>query len=503
MTVWKPLARQALLASILCLFAACESDPPTDPTDTSPPPTDTAVVDTNTTTCGDGQCDANEDLESCPADCLAKPLECVQEVSCDIEPPDCAAPLIAVAKGECWGCGHPKTCTCSDTEPVVCDMMEPNCDEGMELASVGGCFECVNPITCTSSPVTPPPTNKCVEGITCLAAPPTCEAPLIPVAYEDCFGCGYADTCSCSDGTTLTCKMMEPECDKGFAMAIQDGCYECVDPMSCKASKTPPPADPIDTCVADAGCLLTQFTASVASTDDCFCPGCPSLAVNQPTHNARQAAWVEHCSQWAKDQPCPVADCAPGSAICDNNQCIATDDPPPAQCDTNVACDGPKPLCKAPLIPVNKDGCWGCGHPESCTCSDGPATCFMAPPDCAPGLELATIDGCYQCVNPISCVPSDAPPPGDDCSLDVECTITKYKTLVTSVDDCFCPMCNVWPVTKTEHTARQQAWNTICAPWEQQNPCPLPKCANPGTPACENGTCIKIPPPGDTMPDMP
>jgi len=334
-------------------------------------------------------------------------------------------------------------------------------------------------------------------------APPICEEPLIPVAYEDCFGCGYPATCSCDDGSELTCKAMEPDCQNGTTMAIQDGCYACVDPMTCKVVDTPPPPpEPVDTCKDDADCIFTQFKTLITSTDECYCPyaeGCPALPVNKATHDARQAAFQEHCSEWYKDAKCTEPDCALPPIACENSQCVAAPDPPPSQCDTNVFCDGPVPDCAAPLIPVNKDGCWGCGHPDTCTCSNGPATCFMNPPVCDEGMEMATIDGCFQCVNPITCQPTTKPPePAGECVADSGCTITKYKQLVATVADCFCPMCQNWPVTVAEHTARKNAWDNTCTAWEQQNPCPSPKCANPGTPACDNGTCIKIPPP-----DMP
>lgn len=583
MNAWMKSTRWLALAATLCLFTACEgeTDPPTDPADTNPPPTDTVTPDTTEPFCGNGLCDPDETSTSCPEDCVDPPSECDINVDCDGPVPDCAAPLIPVNKAGCWGCGHPDTCTCSDGQPTLCDMVEPVCDEGWEMATVGGCFECVNPTTCAPKNVQPPPPNECMEGANCLMAPPFCEEPLIPVAFEDCFGYGYPTTCSCDDGIELSCKAMEPNCEKGTTMAIQDGCYACVDPMTCKTIDIPPPPpEPADTCKADADCTFTKFESLVTNTDECFCAMCPNWPVNKPTHAARAAAWEQHCNQWSMDKPCPMPSCAdPGPIACENSQCVAASDPPPSQCDTNVFCDGPVPDCKAPLIPVNKDGCWGCGHPDTCTCSDGPASCLMIPPVCAEGMELATIDGCYQCVNPITCEPQETPPPTpnecaenvlcksmppeckaplipveykscwgcgypetcscddgdplvckmakpactqdtvltiqngcykcvdpmtckettspptDECQLASECTITKYEMLVTQVSECFCPMCPWWPVTQYENIARKNAWNTICTAWEQQNPCPMPKCPDPGTPACDQGSCIKIPPP--------
>jgi hypothetical protein len=552
MTSWMKCTCWLALVSVVCLFTACEgeTDPPADPTDTVTP------------------------------DTTPPPTACSQEVLCDAEPHACTEPLISVAKNGCWACGYPETCTCSDGEPALCDIDPPQCDEGWELATTGGCYACVDPTTCAAQDVQPPP-SECVEGVTCLMAPPLCEAPLIPVAFEECWGCGYAETCSCDDGSELSCKAMEPNCENGTTMAIQDGCYACVDPMTCKTVDIPPPPpEPVDTCKANDDCIFTSYESLVTNTEQCFCPMCDEWPVNKPTHDNRKAAWYEHCEAWALDKPCPTPSCVdPGPIVCENSQCIAAPDPPPSQCDTDVVCDGPTPDCKAPLIPVNKNGCWGCGHPDTCTCSDGPADCLVIPPNCEEGLELATIDGCYLCVNSFTCEPVEEPPPpfnecaenvlcksmppecapplipveynncwgcgypdtcscddGDllmckmaepactqdtvlaiqngcyqcvdpmtckettppptaECQLDSECTITKYEMLVTQVSECFCPMCEHWPVTQYENIARKNAWNAICTAWEQQNPCPMPKCADPGTPACEQGSCIKIPPP--------
>jgi hypothetical protein len=84
----------------------------------------------------------------------------------------------------------------------------------------------------------------------------------------------------------------------------------------------------------------------------------------------------------------------------------------------------------------------------------------------------------------------DGGTPNNVCEADDECVATKYEILVTSVNDCFCPMCPEFPATAAEAAARKAAWTEICTAWEAESPCPSPKCANPGTPSCEEGQCV-------------
>ena len=95
------------------------------------------------------------------------------------------------------------------------------------------------------------------------------------------------------------------------------------------------------------------------------------------------------------------------------DECVRRDSPAldaaeePPGCPTDgVACMMAQPECPEGLTPVELDGCWGCGYPETCSCSDGsPTLCDMLPPTCADGEILAEQGGCYVCVDPMTCAP--------------------------------------------------------------------------------------------------
>ena len=249
------------------------------------------------------------------ADMAPPSEECSFDVDCTDEPTECAAPLVALNKGGCWGCGYPITCTCSDGTNATCNSQIPVCNEGQELAVQEGCYACVDPINCVGQEVEPyeqctgneqcavsvyeslvtgeadcyclgcpsyPMTKarhdsregawkewcaawsesagctvtgcaemdepSCADGICaaaviepaqCLANPPcdteapTCPEPLVPLQKGDCWGCGMVDTCSCSDGSDLTCETEPPACQSGVELAVIEGCETCVDPVTC------------------------------------------------------------------------------------------------------------------------------------------------------------------------------------------------------------------------------------------------------------------------------
>jgi eight-cysteine-cluster-containing protein len=81
------------------------------------------------------------------------------------------------------------------------------------------------------------PVGCSTAGVTCMMAPPVCPEGLTPVELNDCWGCGYPDTCSCSDGSPNVCDMVPPTCAEGTILAEQGGCFVCVDPMTCAPPK--------------------------------------------------------------------------------------------------------------------------------------------------------------------------------------------------------------------------------------------------------------------------
>jgi hypothetical protein len=204
--------------------------------------------------------------------------------------------------------------------------------------------------------------------------------------------------------------MSEPVCPPLLEMAIQDGCYECVDPISCQGKPIlpPDPPEPGDECEADEECTITQYKGLIPSIDACYCPLCPKKSVSLADHLAYEASWMMLCGEWADDQPCPSAACDEPPAVgCEEGFCVILEVigiPEPASCPQDVFCDSDPPKCGAVLTLTEKDGCWACAFPETCTCADGtPLMCLMPEPDCDSDLELVIQKGCHACVDPITC----------------------------------------------------------------------------------------------------
>jgi len=76
----------------------------------------------------------------------------------------------------------------------------------------------------------------------CDMIPPVdCEGSTILAIQSGCWHCVDPLTCKetdrdahCDDGTIPTCKMPAPECSKSEILAYQNNCYSCVDPVTCK-----------------------------------------------------------------------------------------------------------------------------------------------------------------------------------------------------------------------------------------------------------------------------
>jgi hypothetical protein len=340
--------------------------------------------------------------------------------------------------------------------------------------------------------------NPCAADVLCKALPPECAAPLVPVALDDCWGCGYPETCSCDDGKPALCDMVPPECGPDTILATQGGCYSCVNPFTCAPLKPPS-----DTCGSDDECVLTAYDTLVESVDDCFCPMCPNWSVSKAEHQARKDAWNQVCADWEKENPCPSPKCAaPGDPICVQGQCEIA----PSSCEEGITCFGLPLDCKAPFVSVAKDQCWACGYPETCSCSIAETpTCKMMTPNCPPGSELA-VQGdanfsCWACVDPYTCL--EVKDPGPECNEKGECTLTNKDPSVSvqSQDDCYCPMCPTWAVTTDKATQLNADWNTHCKAWADKEPCLPPPCPPPqGDAQCVDGFCAM---PDDKQPPAP
>jgi hypothetical protein len=256
--------------------------------------------------------------------------------------------------------------------------------------------------------------------------------------------------------------------------------------MTCHPKDNPPG----DSCKADGDCIISMYESLVTSVDDCFCPMCDFWAMSESEHTKRKTAWIDLCSAWSDNKPCPMPKCKdPGEAICEEGQCIK-EEVVVSDCAKDVTCKKMTPPCEAPLVPVSDGkGCWGgCGYPETCSCDDGqPNVCDMEPPACTDGTILAEQGGCYECVDPMTC----KAPVEDECTKDGDCFVSKYEFMVTNIDDCFCEMCPNWAMPLSEHKARETAWVATCKQWSDDEPCPIPGCLEPGPAVCDAaGQCV-------------
>jgi len=156
----------------------------------------------------------------------------------------------------------------------------------------------------------------------------------------------------------------------------------------------------------DEDCTFTQFEFLVTNIDECFCPMCPSWPVTLSEHSARSAAWQNICADWSLQEPCPMPGCLdPGDTLCVEQICVDAD-LAGGSCSDNILCAALPPECPEGLTPVELNGCWGCGYPETCTCDDGQLVeCKMLPPTCTEGTILAEQSACYACVDPMTCAP--------------------------------------------------------------------------------------------------
>ena len=175
----------------------------------------------------------------------------------------------------------------------------------------------------------------------------------------------------CDDDTALSCDGETPECGAGSIMAIQDGCYVCVDPVSCGV-----PCDDafswdplLNACCPDApevepcDCSEGFFPASVSMVDGAGC--------------------------WIKDEClCQPETCGDGEVL---------------------DCDLPKPVCGSQQLVALQEGCWLCAWADTCE----PVVCEVAGQAYNPQETFPAGDGCNdcQCQNDGQILCADAPCP--------------------------------------------------------------------------------------------
>ncbi len=134
---------------------------------------------------------------------------------------------------------------------------------------------------------------------------------------------------SCDDGRPLECDALPAECEELEVAAVIDGCWLCVNAVTCRPWGEP-------------GCELDADCAADAWCNECATGSCP------------------FCE-----------DCVAG---CSEHECETAPEP---------VCDQERPLCEPGEVSVVRDGCWVCVQAHTCepgmACAEhadcGRATC--------------------------------------------------------------------------------------------------------------------------------
>jgi len=434
---------------------------------------ETKEVDCNTCTCADGAwactekvCPDCSDTKLCPEGqvcqngvCKDKPAGCGTNVLCDMEAPSCPEGLIAVNKGDCWGCGYAATCSCSDGETVICKMLPPTCKDGQELAEVSGCYECVNPLTCK-------------EESGCEAAPECTKEQTLVDSNDD----GCDDKCEC---------LMSTDCSDGYKPVDTngDGCLDDCEEKCSPAPKCTSEQTLVDTngdgCDDKCECVLAidcapGSTAIDTNGDGCF-DDCKTICGAVPECTSEQTL-VDTNGDGCDDKcECElIIDCMPGWNAIDTNDDGCSD-------DCKMACAVvPECTSEQKLVDTNEDGC------------DDTCECALAI-DCMPGWNAidTNSDGCDDDCEVAGCggIVGDTCLEGQYCEMPAgmcgadlqgDC-VTVEKSCTMNLD----PVCGCNGKTYNNDCLRRMAM----VPLDHTGECKSSSCTDGETKEVECNTC--------------
>ncbi len=257
----------------------------------------------------------------------------------------------------------------------------------------------------------------------------------------------------CDDGTLPICPMAEPMCRAHEILAVQGGCFACVNPETCR------PWGEAE-CASDADCPAAERcdacgSSSCPECEDCV-PACvehvcetepePACDLPRPECDALHVSVVvDGCWICVDVRDCGEAECTgegefaavvPGAPpCCEGLEPIGCDAPVEGECS-------PDPCVGAVVCARCGDGACGpgenlCNCAEDCgrrACDEGPLVCAAEPPVCEEGSVLAVQGGCWVCVNPATCRPWGEP----GCAADADCGNAE---LCDGCGSSSCPFC--------------------------------------------------------------
>ena len=340
------------------------------------------------------------------------------------------------------------------SEPVLCKRLFPPCPAGTVKVGTGPCsVECVDPATC--QPICDegthldPDIGACcpdhVAMMMCMCAPGYFHE---SIEVRDDNGCLVRVDCTCepgpcSDGDPLLCDAIPPECPDGTSLAIQNGCWACVDPDTCEPTceeghRYDPEVGACCPPVMVADCPPSLPGSVCTTTEEHDDNGCLTalLCHCEPPENPCDGVDLPICDFppcTADNTPQPGERCdTPGMTICGNeigDAYFCLDDgsigrvihPPLSPFECNLVCVRPE----EPPPPSNPFICGGIAGfmcPRGLTCFDGPGdgcspACGGA--DCGGICGRPTMTRCggiagIPCPEGLECIDD----PRDDCDPD-------------------------------------------------------------------------------------
>lgn len=206
-----------------------------------------------------------------------------------------------------------------------------------------------------------------------------------------CAGDG-CDGNRCDDGSALTCRIAIPDCGIGEIVAVIDGCYACVNSVTCSRLTDGLPGIG-GTCSTDADCRASEqcqrATTPGPPRSECTAHSCeteeaPVCRVARPGCGADGVAVVQDgCWVCVNAATCEPVEGTAVSACATN-----------ADCGLGTVCD--------PCAEGSGDDCVARCVPQDCPSEDA-LTCRCIEPDCGESAVLVIRDGCWACVDADTC----------------------------------------------------------------------------------------------------
>lgn len=265
----------------------------------------------------------------------------------------------------------------------------------------------------------------------------------------DCPAGSYCDSCAkascsscqdcvpgcqpvCESEAATECDLERPNCEDNEVSVIRDGCWLCVNQMTCEPSFI----DQEPNCTSNPDCSLGQYCDQCAMSS---CPDCEDcVALCQPS--ACESEEVADCELerpiCAESEVLVIRDgcwqCIDQMA-CEASQTQLTTCTSNADCEVGSYCEE----CATSSCPSCRD-CIGLCTVSSCE-SEEVAVCEIEPPSCESGTVLIIQDGCWLCVDQSSCEAMSVEPPLTTCGTNNDCP---FGSICDPCAGSSCPECD-------------------------------------------------------------